>query len=67
MTEGAPPSVEAYRLTITYGFEADGSEFVTVHSDDDISNVLILGMLAIAKNRVLNPELYETDEDEGLF
>jgi hypothetical protein len=57
-------SVEAYRLTITYGFESDGSEFVVIHTDDDISNVLILGMLEIAKNRVLNPELYERDEEE---
>lgn len=64
MDEEELPSREAHRITISYGFDSDGAEYVTIESDEEMSNVLILGMIEIAKNRILNPELYESDQEE---
>lgn len=57
----------AHKITITYSFDEDGGEWVTVDSDDDMSNLLLLGILELTKNRILNPELYEDEEDEETY
>ena len=57
-------SIEAHRVIITYSFDSNGEEFITIDTEDDMSNVLLLGILAIAKNRVLNAELYEDEWGE---
>lgn len=56
------PTLEAYRIMITYGFDVDGDEYITFEPDSPISTILLLGILEHAKYRVLHPD-FEDKED----
>jgi hypothetical protein len=51
--------IEAHRIIITYNFDADGREYVSVQAEEGMSSILLAGILDTAKNRIQNPELYE--------
>lgn len=60
--ETETPSLEAYRITVTYGFDSNGVEYVTVTPDEDMSAILLTGILDYAKFKIQHPE-YDEDDD----
>ena len=61
--EAETPSIEAHRIAITYGFDANGTEYVSIEPEEDIGTILLLGILEFARYRVLH-QGYEDEEDE---
>lgn len=62
MDEDERPSLEAYKIEITYGFDVEGTEYVTIEPNEPMSSILLVGILEKAKHRVFEPdEEYEDD------